>query len=696
MSFEFVFQYPAWFLVFCLLCGLGFAWLLYRRDAQFREASAWLKRVLFALRFAAIAILAFLLLSPLLRFVTRTVEKPVILLLQDNSASLNNTPKSKAQMSNWEASLEQLETKLEGDYEFKKYSFSEALQDSFSLQLKGKETDIASAFNQLNTLYLNRNVGAVLVASDGIFNKGISPLYARNELNAPVFTIAFGDTAVQRDLLIEQVNHNQLAYLNNTFPVEVVVNARKLAGKKAVLSIELNGKVLERRDINIDNSSFLLKCDFRFKAEAAGIQRYRAVLSTVDGEYTTANNSRDFFIEVLDSRQKILILADAPHPDVAAIRFSLQQNDNYEVETQMASAFRGSLKPYSLVILHQLPSRNNLAVPIFQEIETHNTPVLFVVGQMSQLTELNRHQNVIISNSSRGGFNDVVPRFNKDFSLFTLPDELLASLNTLEPLQIPNAALKLNPQASMLFSQRIGSVDTQYPMIAFSNAVDQKKAVIVGEGIWRWRLQSFAEKQSHSLFDAFLSRIVQYMSVRTERRNLRIVTRNTFNENEPVTFEAEVYNAAYELVNSPDVNLTVINSKGQKYPFTFSRTATAYRLNAGMFAAGDYRYEAVASLGGKQYTAEGRFVVKPVVAELTQSTADHNLLRTWAERSGGQMIMPEALQSLPDLLKKREDLKPVSHSETRLEELVRLRWIFFLLVALLGLEWFLRRRNGAY
>lgn len=696
MSFEFVFQYPAWFLVFCLLCGLGFAYLLYRRDTQFREAAAWLKKVLFGLRFLAISILAFLLLSPLLRYVTRTVEKPVVLLLQDNSASLFNTEKSKAQLSNWDAALRTLEEKLSNDYEFRKYSFAEALQDSFSLNFQGKETDIAAAFNQLNTLYLNRNIGAVLVATDGIFNKGISPLYARNELNAPVFTVALGDTAVQRDLLIQQVNHNQLAYLNNTFPVEVVVNARKLAGRKAQLRIELNGKVLEQRDINIDNAAYLSKSEFRFKAEAAGIQRYRAVLSTVEGEYTQANNVRDFFIEVLDSRQKVLILADAPHPDVAAIRFSLQQNENYEVETMMASAFRGSLKPYSLVVLHQLPSRNNAAVNIFQEIEAHSTPVLFVVGQSTQLFDLNRYQNVIVSNNSRGGFNDVVPRFNKDFSLFTLSDELISSINTLEPLQIPNAALKLNPQASMLFSQRIGSVDTQYPMIAFSNSIEQKKAVIVGEGIWRWRMQSYAEQQSHGLFDAFLSRIVQYMSVRTERRNLRIVTRNAFNENEPVTFEAEVYNAAYELVNTPEVNLTIINSKNQKYPYTFSRSATAYRLNAGVFPAGDYRYEASVSLGGKQYTADGRFVVKPVVAELTQSTADHTLLRTWAERNGGKMLSPETMMTLPELLKNREDVKPVSHSETRLEELVKLRWIFFLLVALLGLEWFLRRRNGAY
>jgi hypothetical protein len=259
-----------------------------------------------------------------------------------------------------------------------------------------------------------------------------------------------------------------------------------------------------------------------------------------------------------------------------------------------------------------------------------------------------------------------------------------------------NSAIKSQPQATVLFNQRIGSVDTQFPLLAFSSSIDKKQAVLAGEGIWRWRLQSFAEKQDHSLFDDFLSRIVQYLCVRTERRNLRIVTSNSFAENESVTFEAEVYNAAYELVNTPDVSLTITNEKGKKFPYTFTRTTSAYRLDAGLFEAGEFKYEALTNIAGKQYQAAGRFVVRPVVAELINTTADHNILKTWAERNQGVSLSPTQLATLPNLIGKREDVKPVSHSETKLEELIRIEWIFFLLLALLSAEWFLRRRNGTY
>jgi hypothetical protein len=189
---------------------------------------------------------------------------------------------------------------------------------------------------------------------------------------------------------------------------------------------------------------------------------------------------------------------------------------------------------------------------------------------------------------------------------------------------------------------------------------------------------------------------VQYLSVRTERRNLRIVTSNSFAENESVTFEAEVYNAAYELVNTPDVSLTIIDENGKKFPYTFTRTTSAYRLDAGLLNAGEYKYEALTNVSGKQYQASGRFIVRPVVSELINTTADHNLLKTWAERNQGKMVQAAQIATLPDLIGKREDVKPVSHSETRLEELIRIEWIFVILLALLSVEWFLRRRNGTY
>jgi hypothetical protein len=59
-----------------------------RRDKTFESLSPWLIRTMAVLRFIAVTIIAVLLLSPLLKTNLREVEKPIIVLAQDNSESI--------------------------------------------------------------------------------------------------------------------------------------------------------------------------------------------------------------------------------------------------------------------------------------------------------------------------------------------------------------------------------------------------------------------------------------------------------------------------------------------------------------------------------------------------------------------------------------------------------------------------------
>ena len=64
--------------------------------------------------------------------------------------------------------------------------------------------------------------------------------------------------------------------------------------------------------IAIDKHSFFTTREITLLADQAGVQRYRIVFSAIDGEVTTVNNAKDVFIDVLDARQKILILGLSP------------------------------------------------------------------------------------------------------------------------------------------------------------------------------------------------------------------------------------------------------------------------------------------------------------------------------------------------------------------------------------------------
>ncbi len=193
-----------------------------------------------------------------------------------------------------------------------------------------------------------------------------------------------------------------------------------------------------------------------------------------------------------------------------------------------------------------------------------------------------------------------------------------------------------------------------------------------------------------------ITKIVQYLSVRVDKSFFRVVGNNNFLENESVGFDAEVYNQSYELINEPDVEMTITNSEGNTFPFVFSKTAKSYHLNAGMLPVDNYSYEASVRVGEKIFKDAGEFTVSPLNIETVNLIADHNLLYQIAQKHDGQMLSPATMEQFPEMLKNRNDIKTITFAEKRYSELVNVFWVLLLILVLISAEWFIRKRNGSY
>lgn len=696
MNFSLYTDYPIWFLSFCILAGAGYSFFLYRSEKRFDEIPKWMRVALPGLRFVTVTAISFFLLSPLLKNISRTVEKPIIIFAQDNSESLVFGKDSTYYKGEYLKSISGLVSSLADKYDTNIYSFGDKIKSGLSFNFREKQTDIAALFDEIETRFSNRNVGAVIIASDGLYNKGQNPLYASSRNKFPIYTVALGDTTVRKDLILSKVLHNRIAYLGNKFPLEIQIAARQLGTKVTTCTVSKRESVLFTQQVVISGSNFSTSIPVQLDARERGLQRYSIKLSGIDGEVSYANNSKDIFIDVLDGRQKVLILANAPHPDVAAIKNALESNENYEVNTFLTEDFNRSMQDYNLVILHQLPSEKNSMQKILVDIDKAKVPVLFVLGNQTSVSMFNNAQSELSVPASNGKMNDVTSVLSKDFSLFTVSDALRNYSSKFSPLQSPFGNYKVNSSVSALFNQKIGLVETEIPLLFFSQSGEQKKGVLCGEGIWRWALQDHAEHGNQNVFNEMVTKTVQYLSAKTDKSLFRVISKNNFYENESVDFEAEVYNESYELINTPDVNVNITNSEEKSFSFAFNKTGNAYRLSAGQFPVGNYRYEATVKSGTKIYTEKGEFSVAALQVETTNTVADHQLLYAMAKKSGGEMVYPAGIDKLADILNARADIKPISHSEKKLSDMINMKWIFFLLLSLLSLEWFIRKINGAY
>ena len=171
--------------------------------------------------------------------------------------------------------------------------------------------------------------------------------------------------------------------------------------------------------------------------------------------------------------------------------------------------------------------------------------------------------------------------------------------------------------------------------------------------------------------------------------------KNIFNENEKVVFDAELYNQSYELINEPDASLTITNSNGKDFNFTFNKKGKAYTLNAGFFPVGNYTYRGTVNNAGEQLTYTGQFSVQPIQLEIFETTADHGVLQLLSEKYGGSLVYPNNINTIATTLQENP-IKPVQYNTSKTRSIINVKWIFFVLLGLMILEWFIRRYFGGY
>jgi hypothetical protein len=692
-----IFTYSIWLTILCIGCGLLYAGVLYFKDKRLNELSKFWVRTLATLRFLSVTLLTFLLLEPLFETNKSTTEKPIIAIIHDNSESIVFNKDSLFIKNEYTKELTKLKQVLANKYEVKSYAFDNNLYPTDSLTFSGKETNISKTIKEINNSYYNRNLGAIILATDGIYNQGSNPFFEAKKLkNIPIYSIALGDTTPSKDVLIENIANNRLAYKGNDFPAEVTLKASGFKDKKSILKIFKNNTVLAQQKIIFNNDEFITTITFSLATNAIGLQKYTAVIESLNGEYSVTNNSKSFYVDVLESKQKILLLANSPHPDVAQIKRAIESNKNYEVTTKIITDFDNKIDAYSLVILHNLPSFNNNINNLSQVLENKKTPLFFILGNQTNYTSFNNLKTGLTI-ASVNSFSEAQGYVNDKFTLFKYSDNLKGKLTKLPPLQVPfSRDFKLTNASEVLVYQKIGFTQTKYPLLAFDKQSSKKRGFLIGEGIWKWKYFDFLDNENNNVFNELITQTIQYLVAKEDKSFFRVYSENIFKENEAIFIEAEVYNKSYELDNSADISITIKNEADDEFPFNFTKTSDRYELKASIFPAGNYKYTAKTVLVGKEYQKAGEFTITELTAEQTNSVANHQLLFNMADVTEGKMYLPDQLNQLEKDIETRKDLVSIIYNKKEVNDLINLKWIFFIILFLLSIEWFFRKRNGAY
>ncbi len=699
MHSEILSKYTLWYVIPILLLSALISWYLYRKDEKFSELENIKLYSMIAMRFLSVFFVGIFLLSVVLRSVHIEIENPIIIVAHDNSESIKFSFNGNKQLeTKYTEQFNHFIQNISQEYQIGKLAFGETSSDSISYRFNEKETDFSNLFSTIEKRFVNYNVGALVIASDGIYNRGVSPVYLAKKLNYPVYTIALGDSSRKRDIFIKDVLSNSIAFLGDEFPLEVQIAAYGFKNELITLRIVHKGKILKEEKININRTDFFKKLHYSIAAEQKGLQHYKIELSYKDTEFTKSNNRKNIAIDVLDDKKKVLILANSVHPDIAAIREALKSNKNLFVDFYTIDQFKKNIEDYQLVIFHQLPSYRYAAKNLFLKLSKAKIPALFILGSQSNINSLNTLNTGLNIKKNQRITELSIAKFNNQFKLFDTEQIKNTDFNDFPPLITPFGEYMLNKKADILFYQQIKGIRTEKPLIFIveDNSATEKFGFICGEGIWKWRMNDYRENENHQQFDALIDRMVHYLSLDIKKERFIVRAKRIFNENELIHFRADFYNKSYELTNQAEVSLEIVNEQGERFNYIFSRTNGAYELNTGQLPVGKYKYKAQVTESGKKYIKTGAFIVVLLNVEATNIQADYQMLHQLAIENGGIMFMPNQLEQLISELKQNPNIKPISFATKDLIDLIELKWLFFIIISLLSVEWFLRKYFGGY
>ncbi len=693
------FTYPWYFVFLAIVISVAFTGLLYVGNRKAKTFfSPKLRWILTILRFFAILLILLLLLNPLVKQFQRTIIKPLIIFAQDNSASMVSGKDSVYLNGEYQKSLEAFKQKIsnKADLIFLTFGDKVTKQDSFSFT--EKSTNYDDLFRYIGQNYKNRNLAAVVVASDGLMNNGRNPLYVNYGIKASVHLLASGDTTYHKDVAISNVEYNSIVLVNNPYPIKVKLEANLAAGTETRLHIYDNGQQIAQQKVKINKSFFYTSVPFTLKSTSKGIHTLKIVADPLHNENNIHNNQMTLKIEVIDARQKILIIANAPHPDIALLCKALKSNLNFDVTDITANeANPNQLKNYNLIILHQLPSYSHSLTSIIEKIRQLKLPVWYIVGTQTDISKLNNIQSFLQIDQQKNLWDDATPTLYSGFDAFSFPENFDNFLADMPPLKVPFGSYKNLADATVVLQQRIKNISTQKPLLVLFNDKENKAGFLVGENLWRWGIYDYKDFNTHDHIFRLINNVARYLSLRVKKNNLTVNIKSIYAENENLLIVAEFYNEILEPTNEPDVQMKITNKKTKAvFTYDFQKTGNGYKLNISNLPSGTYQYLVQTNYQKKTFRKTGEFTVQESQLEQLRTRADFSFLNQLSDKFSGHFFFPRQWQALTDTILSQQNFVSISKSKEKLKNLIDWKLIFFIIIGLLTTEWFLRKYFGNY
>jgi uncharacterized membrane protein len=737
-------------LVVCLL-ALGFVVLLYLQWRNLRRRvtplACW---GLGFLRAVAYLLLLGMLLNPAL-----LIQK-VLRLLPPLAVVIDTSGSMALPEANGESRLQQALTYLRSDqvaplqslsehYQVKLYQFDETarslpLERLESLQGGSQATDIIGSLATVLEENRTTPLAGVLLLSDGAQNGANTGLEFLRQAGVPIVAVGLGNPATYRDVRVASVRVPTLAFLHYPVEISATIQAWGYRGERLPVVLKHAGRVVATQAVQVNAEVFEQQIQFEVTPEELGEYTYSISIAPRLGEALTGNNHKDFPLIVARDKIRVLLVCGSPTWNYRFLRQALKQDPSIDLisfvilrtptdvvnvpESQLSlipfptqRLFTQELKNFDLIVFDNFSFQfyfpwfylenvrkyvaeggafamigGNLAFSQGGYAETPIEEILPILLRQDRNDYRATTQRLMLTPE---GKMHPITRLAND------PGENQRIWEMLPELDGLNVVGQLKPGATVLGISS-GRFDGRQdvPLLATQRFGEGRTLALMSDYIWKWNFQLAGRMDSNQYYLQFVRQMVRWLIRDPILKQVRITAdANEFPLGSEISGTLQILRDDYRPAPDAALRATLRTPAGAELPLQYVPTGNLgeFRYQFSAQEEGFYELNVQATIGSEIHEANRLLlhVYRPG-EENQQAVPNHTLLHAIADHTGGAFFAVQdparpTVTSLADFFGGAPTYKVLEEKRFRLRETLPL---FLILLGVLSIEWWWRRRSG--